>query len=107
MSDALGYVDSNLARFRSELYDFLRIPSVSAKSEHNDDTRHAAAWFRDKLEAAGLASEVMDTPGHPIVVGEIRDAGPDAPTVVVEFGDIGGEPTVGREDLANLIMNHV
>lgn len=83
MSDALGYVDSNLARFRSELYDFLRIPSVSAKSEHNDDTRHAAAWFRDKLEAAGLASEVMDTPGHPIVVGEIRDAGPDAPTVLI------------------------
>ena len=83
MSDALNFVNDNLGRFRAELYDFLRIPSISAKSEHNDDTRAAAAWFSEKLEAAGLTSEIVETPGHPIVVGESRRAGDDAPTVLI------------------------
>ncbi|MEM7414250.1 MAG: dipeptidase [Gemmatimonadota bacterium] len=83
MSDALRFVDDNLTRFRSELYDFLRIPSISAKSEHNGDTRAAAEWFAARLEEAGLSAEIAETPGHPIVVGEVRAAGPDAPTVLI------------------------
>jgi acetylornithine deacetylase/succinyl-diaminopimelate desuccinylase-like protein len=83
MSDVLDFIESNLERFRSELYDFLRMPSISAKSEHDADTRASADWFADKLSAAGLTSEVIDTPGHPIVLGEWREAGPDAPTVLI------------------------
>lgn len=83
MSDALRFIDDNLGRFRSELYDFLRIPSISAKSEHDADTRATAEWFHDKLIAAGLTSEIIDTHGHPIVLGEWRGAGPDAPTVLI------------------------
>ncbi len=83
MSDVLRFVDDNLGRFREELYDFLRIPSVSAKSEHDVDTRQTAEWFSERLEEAGLTSVVHDTAGHPIVVGERRDAGPDAPTVLI------------------------
>ncbi len=83
MSDVLKYVEENLGRFRTELYDFLRIPSISAKSEHDGDTRRTAEWFAEKLVAAGLESEIVETPGHPIVVGEWRGAGPDAPTVLI------------------------
>ena len=83
MSDVQSFIDENLGRFRSELYDFLRIPSISAKSEHDDDTRAAAKWFREKLTSAGLEAEIIETPGHPIVVGEWRGAGPDAPTVLI------------------------
>jgi acetylornithine deacetylase/succinyl-diaminopimelate desuccinylase-like protein len=83
MSDALTFIEQNLGRFRSELYDFLRIPSISAKSEHDGDTRAAAAWFSDRLAAAGLASEVIETAGHPVVLGEWRGAGADAPTVLI------------------------
>lgn len=83
MSDALRFVDGNLARFRAELYDFLEIPSISAKSEHDGDTRAAADWFADKLGSAGLTTETVETEGHPIVVGESRTAGPDAPTVLI------------------------
>ena len=83
MSDVLGFVQDNLDRFRAELYDWLRIPSVSAKSEHDADTRAAADWLAAKLTEAGLASEIVETPGHPIVLGEWRGAGPDAPTVLV------------------------
>jgi acetylornithine deacetylase/succinyl-diaminopimelate desuccinylase-like protein len=81
--DALTYIEQHLDRFRSELYDFLRIPSVSAKAEHDDDTRGAAVWLADRLADAGLQAEVVDTAGHPIVLGEWRDAGPDAPTVLI------------------------
>lgn len=83
MSDVLRFVDDNLGRFREELYDFLRIPSISAKSEHDTDTRRAATWFAERLDEAGLSAVVHDTNGHPIVVGEWRGAGPDAPTVLI------------------------
>jgi acetylornithine deacetylase/succinyl-diaminopimelate desuccinylase-like protein len=83
MSDVQSFIDENLGRFRSELYEFLRIPSVSAKSEHDGDTRAAAQWFAEKLTNAGLTPEIVDTPGHPIVVGESHAAGPDAPTVLI------------------------
>lgn len=83
MSDVLTFIDQNLARFRSELDDFLRIPSISAKSEHDGDTRATAEWFAERLSDAGLEVEVFETPGHPIVVGEWRGAGADAPTVLI------------------------
>jgi acetylornithine deacetylase/succinyl-diaminopimelate desuccinylase-like protein len=83
VSDALTYIEKNLDRFRAELYDFLRIPSVSAKSRYDDDTERAAAWLSERLESAGLTAEVVPTPGHPIVLAEWRGAGPDAPTVLI------------------------
>ena len=70
-------------RIRSELDDFLRIPSVSARSEHAGDMRRCADWLADRIRAAGMAANVHQTPGHPIVVGEWRGAGPNAPTVLV------------------------
>ena len=69
MSDVLSFVDENLGRFRAELYDFLRIPSVSAKSEHDADTLLAAEWLSARLTDAGLEAEILETPGHPIVLG--------------------------------------
>ena len=81
--DPHAVIDREMSRFREELFDFLRIPSVSAKSERNADTRRAAEWLRERLEEAGLESEVLDTPGHPIVLGEWRGAGDEAPTVLV------------------------
>ena len=83
MSDVLSFIDENLGRYRAELYDFLRIPSISAKSEHDGDTRRTAEWFAEKLTSAGLSAEIIETPGHPIVLGEWRGAGPEAPTVLI------------------------
>ena len=82
MPDAQGFIQANLGRIRAELYDFLRIRSVSAKPEHAQDTRKAAEWLSDKLAAAGLESEVIDTSGHPIVLAEWRGA-EGAPTVLI------------------------
>lgn len=83
MSDALAYARDHASRFRDELFEFLRIPSVSARSEHDGDTRAAAEWLAGRMAAAGLESEVLDTPGHPVVLGEWRGAGDDAPTILI------------------------
>jgi len=66
-----------------ELFAFLRIPSVSARSEHAEDCRAAATWLAERLAQAGLTASILDTPGHPVVLGEWRGAGPDAPTLLV------------------------
>lgn len=76
------YIDANRDRFRDELFDFLRIPSISASSQHNGDTRRAAEWLMQMMQKAGLETSLHDTAGHPIVLGEWRGAG-DAPTVLI------------------------
>ena len=83
MSDVLNFVDQNLGRFRAEMYDFLRIPSISAKSEHNGDMKRAAEWLMDRLREAGLEPSLHETPGHPVVLGEWRGAEAGAPTVLI------------------------
>ncbi len=83
MSELHDYIDENLDRFRSELDDFLRIPSVSARSEHGEDMLEAASWLADRLREAGLEVGIEETDGHPIVRGDYHDAGEDAPTVLI------------------------
>jgi acetylornithine deacetylase/succinyl-diaminopimelate desuccinylase-like protein len=83
MSAVLDYLNDNRDRFRDELFEFLRIPSVSARSEHNGDVRRAADWLAERLRNAGLQASVEETPGHPIVLAEWRGAGPNAPTILL------------------------
>jgi acetylornithine deacetylase/succinyl-diaminopimelate desuccinylase-like protein len=77
------YIASNKERFLSELFDWLKIPSISADSNHKSDVRHAAEFLKIKLEAAGASSvEICETKGHPIVYAEkIIDS--SLPTVLV------------------------
>ena len=81
-NDLTTFFDKNQSRVRDELFDLLRIPSVSARSEHNADTARAAEWVANSLRAIGLTVAVHGTKGHPIVVGEWRGA-PDAQTVLI------------------------
>lgn len=81
--DVHGYIDQNQERFQNELFDFLRIPSVSARSEHKQDTQRAADWFADRARDIGLKVAVHATAGHPIVVAEYREAGPNVPTILI------------------------
>lgn len=77
------YIQSNQDRFLSELFELLRIPSVSADSKHKGDVRKAAEYVVQKLKEAGAEKvQLMETKGHPIVYGEkIADA--SKPTVLV------------------------
>lgn len=77
------YIDKNKDRFLSELFDLLRIPSVSADSKLAGDVRKAAEYLLEKLKAAGVDKvELCETPGHPIVYGE-KMIDPSLPTVLV------------------------
>lgn len=82
-ADLDGYFTQHAERMQRELFDFLRIPSVSARSEHTPDVRRAAEFVHQALESIGCAAEIVPTPGHPIVLGEWRHAGPNAPTYLV------------------------
>jgi acetylornithine deacetylase/succinyl-diaminopimelate desuccinylase-like protein len=82
-SDLDRYLSAHAERIRNELFELLRIPSVSARSEHDGDTRRAAEWIAESLRSAGLTCTVHQTAGHPIVVGEYRGAPAGAPTVLV------------------------
>lgn len=77
------YIQSNQQRFIDELFDLLRIPSISADSRNKADVRRAAEFIVQKLKDAGAETvELCETKGHPIVFGEkIIDA--KAPTVLV------------------------
>ena len=81
-ADLKKFLSDNDARIRNELFDFLRIPSVSAKSEHNADTKRAAEWVKASLDKIGVPAKIYPTAGHPVVVGEWRNA-PGAPTVLI------------------------
>ena len=82
-ADLDAYLSQHDERIRSELFEFLRIPSVSARSEHDADTAHAAEWTAKSLRDAGLSAKVHPTAGHPVVVGEWRGAPAGAPTVLI------------------------
>ena len=81
--DLDSFFAANQARARNELFDLLRIPSVSARSEHNADTARAADWVADALRRIGLTATVHPTKGHPIVVGEWRNAPAGTQTVLI------------------------
>lgn len=83
MSPSPEFPQAELSRYRDELFEFLMIPSVSARSEFREDTRRAAQWVAHSLQRAGLDTRIEETPGHPIVLGEWRGAGPGAPTLLV------------------------
>ena len=81
--DLESYFAREDRRIRAELDDFLRIPSISARSEHNADTARCAEWLANQIRVLGMDATIHPTPGHPIVVGEWRKAAPGAPTILV------------------------
>jgi acetylornithine deacetylase/succinyl-diaminopimelate desuccinylase-like protein len=77
------YIKANKDRFLNELFDFLRIPSVSADTAHLADMLTAAEFVKEKLLAAGLdLAEIHPTAGHPIVFAE-KIIDPSLPTILV------------------------
>ena len=75
-------IESSREQYLTELCDFLRIPSVSAKSEHKPDIERAARWVADHLRTAGFKKvEIVPTNLHPLVYAEALEAA-GKPTVL-------------------------
>ncbi|ATL47219.1 peptidase dimerization domain protein [Chitinophaga caeni] len=77
------YQAQHKERFLEELLELLRIPSISADSRYNNDTKRCAEAVKEQLIKAGADNvEVCPTAGHPIVYGE-KMIDPALPTVLV------------------------
>ncbi|MCU1486085.1 MAG: acetylornithine deacetylase/succinyldiaminopimelate desuccinylase-like deacylase [Actinomycetia bacterium] len=78
------YVDAERDRITATLFDWLRIPSISAHPDHAGDVRASAELCARLLTEAGMEHvQLLETPGHPAVYADWLHAGPDAPTALV------------------------
>ncbi|MDR2533951.1 MAG: dipeptidase [Tannerellaceae bacterium] len=78
-----SFINENKARFINEWASLLRIPSVSAKSEHKEDIRTCAERWAEILISSGAdRAEIMPTAGNPVVYAE-KIIDPQAPTILV------------------------
>lgn len=76
------YLKTSQQRHLDELLEFLRIPSVSALSTHNADTRKAAEFVATKLKDLGFSVTINETPKHPIVTAHFH-VDDSLPTVLI------------------------
>jgi len=77
------YIEANKDRFLNELFELLRIPSVSADPKYKDDVIKTAEAIKLNLISAGADNvEICSTAGYPIVYGE-KIIDPKLPTVLV------------------------
>jgi len=78
------YVDAERDRIVQTLFEWLRIPSISAQPEHAGDVRASAELCARLLRDAGMEHvEILETEGAPAVYADWLHAGDDAPTVLV------------------------
>ncbi|MFM7838676.1 MAG: dipeptidase [Chitinophagaceae bacterium] len=77
------YLKQHQSRFLSELLELLRIPSISARTEHQQDMLRCAQWVEAHLKSAGAdRTTLFETDGYPIVYAEkLKD--PSLPTVLI------------------------
>ncbi len=83
MNQINQYVETHKQRFLDELFELIRIPSISSLPEHKPDMYKAAEkWKQFLLEAGADKAEIYETEGNPVVYGE-KIIDKDAPTVLV------------------------
>jgi len=83
MDNIKNYIETNKERFLNELFELLRIPSVSADEQHKPDMLKTAELIKEHLLKIGIdKAEICLTEGHPIVYGE-KIINPSLPTVIV------------------------
>jgi acetylornithine deacetylase/succinyl-diaminopimelate desuccinylase-like protein len=83
MEKVKQYIEENKERYLEELFELIRIPSISSISEHKPDMVKAAEKYKEHFLAAGCdKAEVMPTAGNPVVYAE-KIIDPSLPTVLV------------------------
>jgi len=83
MDKVKQYIEENKERFLEELFELIRIPSISSLSDHKPDMIKTAEKFKENFLAAGCdKAEVMPTAGNPVVYAE-KIIDPAKPTVLV------------------------
>ena len=92
----LSYIEANRERFLNELFEILRIPSISADSSYSAEVRKCAEKVAEFIKSAGADHvELEETAGYPIVYAE-KIIDPSLPTVLV-YGHYDVQPSVPNE----------
>ncbi|MFV1882878.1 MAG: dipeptidase [Balneola sp.] len=92
MSSPQSYIDQNKDKFLNELFELLRIPSISTDSSKKDAIKQAANFLISQLKSLNFTRvELFETPGNPIVYGE-HCPYDDQPTVLV-YGHYDVQPS--------------
>jgi succinyl-diaminopimelate desuccinylase len=97
MEKIAGYIDSNKNAYLDRLQEFLRIPSISTDPARKVDTRKAGEWVHRLLTACGIKAELVETPGHPCIIGDSGPVATGGPTILL-YGHYDVQPT-GDESL--------
>jgi len=64
------YLDAHAEQFDTELFDVLRMPSVSTDPSLAAETRKTAEWVAERARKAGVPDvTLIETPLHPVVYG--------------------------------------
>lgn len=91
-----AYIESHKSTFLNELFEVLRLPSISADPQYKNEVQKTAEWVKDSLLKAGAdLAELCSTGGFPVVYAEkiIEKA---LPTVLV-YGHYDVQPAVPLE----------
>ncbi len=84
MSDVTDYIKKHKSAFEEELFELLRIESVSTDSTKKGDIKKAAEFLANNLKSIGMPTvKIYETPGNPIVFAENSEAGSGKPTVLI------------------------
>ena len=76
-------IEQNKQRYLDELFDLLRIPSISADPAYKEDVFKTADEVAKRLKEAGAENvEICETPGYPVVYAD-KIIDPNKPTVLV------------------------
>jgi acetylornithine deacetylase/succinyl-diaminopimelate desuccinylase-like protein len=83
MNTVKDYIENNRERILEELFDFIRIPSISSDKSHPENMMKAARFVHDMVLKAGAdRAEIFQTEGWPLVYAE-KIVDPDKPTILV------------------------
>lgn len=78
-----NYIQENKERFLDELFELLRIPSVSADPKYKEDVLKTAEVIKTHFEKIGMENvEVCETPGYPVVYAD-KIIDKNLPTILV------------------------
>lgn len=78
-----AYIDQNKDRILAELFELLRIPSISTQTEHKADITKVCDWLLDHMSKLGMdTAELLPTSGNPIVFAQ-KLVDPALPTILI------------------------
>src|SRR5690625_1393037 len=102
----LQYLETHRTSLLNKLNDFIAILSVSTDYAHIKDMHEAADFVKSYLDEIGFDHvEKQATPGHPLVYAEYKQAGPDAPTVLV-YGHYDVQPVDALDEWVSDDFTH-